>query len=128
MPNDVKVIGQKTYGKPVGFFAIKIDKIELYVPQFETKNQKEEGGYYSGIAVDFTASDDVTKDFGDPTERLLSAALNFSDKGTFSISNIPSKIASVSVMSSFEEQRLNDVFDKNEFKGMIDDKLKFRKQ
>jgi len=128
MPNDVKVIGQKTYGKPVGFFAIKIDNIELYVPQFETKNQKEEGGYYSGMAVDFTASDDVTKDFGDPTERLLSAALNFSNKGTFSISNIPSKIASVSVMSSFEEQRLNDVFDKNEFKGMIDDKLKFRKQ
>ena len=128
MPNDVKVIGQKTYGKPVGFFAIKIDKIELYVPQFETKNQKNEGGYFNGLPVDFTVSDDVTKDFGDPTERLLAAALSFSEKGTFSVNNIPSKIASVSAMSSFEEQRLNQVFDKDEFKGMIDDKLKFRKQ
>jgi carboxyl-terminal processing protease len=128
MPNDVKVIGQRTYGKPVGFFAIKIDKIELYVPQFETKNQKNEGGYFNGLAVDFTVSDDVTKDFGDPTERLLAAALSFSEKGTFSVNNIPSKIASVSAMSSFEEQRLNQVFDKDEFKGMIDDKLKFRKQ
>jgi hypothetical protein len=128
MPNDVKVIGQRTYGKPVGFFAIKIDKIELYVPQFETKNQKNEGGYFNGLPVDFTVSDDVTKDFGDPTERLLAAALSFSEKGTFSVNNIPSKIASVSAMSSFEEQRLNQVFDKDEFKGMIDDKLKFRKQ
>ncbi|WP_305661448.1 S41 family peptidase [Daejeonella sp.] len=128
MPSNVKIIGQKTYGKPVGFFAIKIDKLDLYVPQFETKNQKNEGGYYSGMAVDYSVSDDVTKDFGDPTERLLAAALSYSEKGTFSISNIPSKIASVSGMSAFETQRLNEVFDKNVFKGMIDDKLRFKKQ
>jgi hypothetical protein len=128
MPGDVKLIGQKTYGKPVGFFAIKIDKLELYVPQFETKNQKNEGGYYNGMAVDYSVSDDVTKDFGDPTERLLAAALSYSEKGTFSISNIPSKIASVSGMSAFETERLNEVFDRNVFKGMIDDKLKLKKQ
>lgn len=128
MPNDVKLIGQKTYGKPVGFFAISIDKLDLYVPQFETKNQKNEGGYYSGMAVDYTVSDDVTKDFGDPTERLLAAALSYSEKGTFSISNIPSKIASVSGMSAFETERLNEIFDRNVFKGMIDDKLKLKKQ
>lgn len=128
MPNDVKIIGQKTYGKPVGFFAISIDKLDLYVPMFETKNQKNEGGYYSGMAVDYPVSDDVTKDFGDPTERLLAAALNYSEKGTFSISNIPSKIASVSGMSVFETERLNEVFDRNVFKGMVDDKLKLKKQ
>jgi carboxyl-terminal processing protease len=127
MPNDVKLIGQKTYGKPVGFFAIQIDNLDLYVPQFETKNQKNEGGYYTGLAVDYTVSDDVTKDFGDPTERLLAAALSYSEKGTFSISNIPSKIASVSAMSAFEAERLNEVFDRNVFKGMVDDKLKFKK-
>ncbi len=127
MPNDVKIIGQKTYGKPVGFFAIKIDRLELYVPQFETKNQKNLGGFFNGMTVDFSISDDVTKDFGDPTEKLLAAALNFSEKGTFAISNIPSKIASVSGMSVFEAERLNEAFDKNVFKGMIDDKLKFKK-
>ncbi|RZL49787.1 MAG: hypothetical protein EOO93_23920, partial [Pedobacter sp.] len=36
---DVKLIGTQTYGKPVGFFPIKIDKVEMYIPEFETKNQ-----------------------------------------------------------------------------------------
>ena len=128
MPNDVKLIGQKTYGKPVGFFAISIDKLDLYVPQFETKNQKNEGGYYNGMVVDFSVLDDVTKDFGDRTEKLLAAALSYSEKGEFSISNIPSKIASLSGMSVFETARINEVFDRNVFKGMIDDKLKLKKK
>jgi len=128
MPNDVKLIGKKTYGKPVGFFAISIDNLDLYVPQFETKNQKNEGGYYTGMVVDFEVLDDVTKDFGDPTEKLLAAALIYSEKGNFSVSNIPSKIASVSGMSVYETERLNEAFDKNVFKGMIDDKLKLKKK
>lgn len=128
MPNDVKLIGQKTYGKPVGFFAIQIDKLDLYIPQFETKNQKDQGGYYDGMIVDYSISDDVTKDFGDPAEKLLAAALSYSEKGTFSSSNMPNKIASVTGMSVFETQRLNEVFDRNVFKGMVDDKLKIKKQ
>ena len=127
MPNDIKLIGQKTYGKPVGFFAIGIDQLDLYVPQFETKNQKNEGAYYSGMSVDYTVSDDVTKDFGDPTEKLLAAALSYSEKGTFSFSTIPNTISSLSGMSVFEAERLNEVFDRNKFKGMIDDKLKLKK-
>ncbi|MBM3401082.1 MAG: hypothetical protein FJY21_01985 [Bacteroidetes bacterium] len=127
MANDVKLIGQKTYGKPVGFFAIKIDKLDLYVPMFETKNQRNDGGFFNGMTVDFTVSDDVTKDFGDSTERLLAAALNFSEKGTFSINNIPSKIASAAGMSVLETERISEVLEKNIFKGMIDDKLKLKR-
>jgi len=37
---DVKLIGHPTYGKPVGFFAIHIDKYDLYIPQFQTKNRR----------------------------------------------------------------------------------------
>ena len=128
MPADVKIIGRQTYGKPVGFFAIKIDKLELYIPQFETRNNKNEGGYFDGMAVDFTVNDDVTKDFGDPTERLLAAALSYSEKGTFSVSNVPNKIASLSGLSEFETQQQNEVFDRNVFKGMVDDKIKLKKQ
>ncbi|MFA6945041.1 MAG: S41 family peptidase [Pedobacter sp.] len=127
MHNDIKLIGQKTYGKPVGFFAIGIDQLDLYVPQFETKNQKNEGAYYSGMAVDYTVSDDVTRDFGDPAEKLLAAALSYSEKGTFAFSTIPNTISSLSGMSVFEAERLNEVFDRNKFKGMIDDKLKLKK-
>lgn len=128
MSTDVKLIGRQTYGKPVGFFAIHIDKLDLYIPQFETKNNKNEGGYFNGMTVDYPINDDVTKDFGDPTEKLIAAALSYSEKGTFSISNVPNKIASLSGMSVFEEQKQNEAFDKNVFKGMVDDKLKLKKQ
>lgn len=128
MPADVKLIGSQTYGKPVGFFAITIDKLDLYIPQFETKNNKNEGGYFNGMAVDNPIRDDVTKDFGDPTEKLLAAALSYSEKGYFSVGNIPNKIASISGLSKFKTDQTNDVFDKNVFKGMIDDKLKLKNQ
>lgn len=128
MSANVKLIGQQTYGKPVGFFAINIDKLDLYIPQFETKNQKNEGGYYQGMTVDFGVKDDVTKDFGDPAEALLAAALSYSEKGTFSIGKIPNTISSLSGMSEIETNRLNEVFDKHKFKGMIDDKLKLKRK
>lgn len=120
--SDIKLIGQQTYGKPVGFFGIAIDNLDLYVPQFETKNQKNEGGYYNGMAVDYPVNDDVTKDFGDPSEKLLAAALNYSEKGTFAVSNIPNTISSISGMSVSETIRLNEVLDKTVFKGMLLDK------
>ncbi len=124
----VKLIGRQTYGKPVGFFAIQIDKFDLYIPQFETKNQQDVGGYYNGMTVDYSIPDDVTKDFGDPTERLLAAALSYSEKGTFSISSKGNALSSIGGMSVIEAQRLDNEFDRNKFKGMVDDKLKLKKK
>lgn len=125
---DVKLIGRTTYGKPVGFFAISIDKLDLYIPQFETKNSANIGGYYNGMTPDFTIADDVTKDFGDKTEALLAAALNYSEKGTFSLGKPNTTISSVKAMSVTEEKELTDEFDKGKFKGMNYDKLKLKKQ
>jgi carboxyl-terminal processing protease len=86
---DVKLIGRTTYGKPVGFFAINISNYQLYVPEFETKNSAGQGGYYTGMlpgSTDYPGisdADDLTKDFGDPTEKLLAHALNYVTKGTY---------------------------------------------
>ncbi|MHB1179112.1 MAG: S41 family peptidase [Daejeonella sp.] len=125
---DVKLIGGKTYGKPVGFFALHIDKVDLYIPQFETKNSRNEGGYYDGMAVDFSTPDDVTKEFGDPTEKLLAAALSYSAKGTFSISKPNTTISSTKPMSVSEAEHLTEEIDKNRFKGMVDDKFKLKRK
>jgi carboxyl-terminal processing protease len=124
---DVKIIGRTTYGKPVGFFAIGIDKLDLYIPQFETKNSLNAGGYYSGMTPDFTIADDVTKDFGDRTEAMLATALNYAEKGTFALSRPNNTISSVRAMSVSEAEQLTNEFDKNRFKGMVDDKFKLRK-
>ena len=86
---DVKLIGRTSYGKPVGFFAINISNYQLYIPEFEAKNSAGQGGYYTGMAPGSTDypgisdADDLTKDFGDPTEGLLAHALNYVKTGTY---------------------------------------------
>ncbi|SKB33573.1 S41 family peptidase [Daejeonella lutea] len=126
---DVKLIGRTTYGKPVGFFAIGIDKLDLYIPQFETKNSQNVGGYYTGMTPDFTVADDVTKDFGDKTESLLAAALSYSEKGTFSLIKPNTTISSVKPMSVKEAEVMTDKLDGNRFRGMsYDKKLKLKQK
>jgi carboxyl-terminal processing protease len=123
---DVKLIGRKTYGKPVGFFAIRIDKYDLYVPQFQTKNQKNEGDYFAGMNVDKDLADDVTKDFGDPTERLLAQALYYSANGNFTYFVKDNAISSINAMPKTKSDDLTAKMDL-EFKGMIEmKKLKFK--
>ncbi|WP_316821186.1 S41 family peptidase [Pedobacter gandavensis] len=79
----VKLVGKTTYGKPVGFFPITLDKhYSVYLPSFESKNKNGEGGYYSGMIPDymdtgdFVLFDDATHDFGDPNESYLEKALS----------------------------------------------------
>lgn len=67
---DVKIIGTTTYGKPVGFYNIDIDRYQLYMPMFSTRNSANKGDYYSGMTPGsttydgFAASDDLTKTLG----------------------------------------------------------------
>ena len=54
---ELKLLGSKTYGKPVGAFGIKIDRYMLYVPNFLIKNARGESDYFGGMPVDFPLSD-----------------------------------------------------------------------
>lgn len=116
---DVKLIGRTTYGKPVGFFSLRIDKNDLYIPQFETKNQANVGGYFDGMAVDKDVVDDVTKDFGDVSERLLAQALNYSATGAFSSFLKDNTLSSTSGLSRAISENLNGKLD-HKFKGMVE--------
>ncbi|WP_293306970.1 S41 family peptidase [Pedobacter sp. UBA5917] len=123
---EVKLVGKKTYGKPVGFFSIRIDKNDLYIPQFETKNQLNQGGYFDGMAVDKDVADDVTKDFGDPTEKMLAQALYYSANGSFSALAKDNVISSTSPLSRSQFEDVSGKMDQG-FKGMVETrKLKFK--
>jgi hypothetical protein len=127
---DVQFVGETSYGKPVGFFDIDINKYQMYIPEFYTQNSANQGGYYGGFTP-ATASypgvndyDDVTKDFGDPTEGLLAHVLNFVKTGTYSvkspvIQSIPSRQGTFSLETQNIAGRL---LEKNKFTGMIFDK------
>ncbi|QXV64485.1 hypothetical protein INP83_15475 [Mucilaginibacter sp. 21P] len=125
---NVKLIGNTTYGKPVGFFAMNINKYQLYIPQFETKNSAGNGGYYAGMqpgSADYAgkyAADDVSKDFGDPDEQLLKYALNYVKQGTFDVAS--PKVQSLSTQRLFsadESHALGIKLDARKFKGMVVD-------
>lgn len=127
---DVKLIGTNTYGKPVGFFDIRINKYEMYIPEFETKNSLGQGGYFTGMrpgTTDYPGKedyDDVTHDFGDPDERLLKYALNYVTRGTYGEDAV--QVQSLSAQRktfSLEQSAIaGQTLDAGKFSGMIYDK------
>jgi carboxyl-terminal processing protease len=132
---DVQLIGNTTYGKPVGFFDIDINKYEMFIPQFETKNSAGNGGYYLGMTPNQgvykgkLASDDVSKDFGDPTEALFAYALNYAKNGTYSLPKL--QVQSLSKFQTFsvdQSRRVGlQVEGKKLFRGMIYNNIKAKK-
>lgn len=133
---NVKLIGTTTYGKPVGFFDIKINKYEMYIPEFETKNSLGQGEYYTGMQPG-TANypgkednDDVTHDFGDPEEALLKYALNYVKTGTFGTAQLQVQGAGSTLKAFSKEEAVTagQTLDAGKFSGMIYDKpLKLKK-
>lgn len=123
---DVKLIGRTTYGKPVGFFSVKIDKYDLYVPQFQTKNQLNQGDYFDGMTVDRTVDDDLSKEFGDTEEGMLKQALYYSANGKFSALVNENRLSSTSGITRADIDSKNQQLD-HDFKGMVETrKLKLK--
>ncbi|MBC7914872.1 MAG: hypothetical protein H7Y07_12200 [Pyrinomonadaceae bacterium] len=117
---DVKLIGSKTYGKPVGFFAITIDKLDLYIPQFQTRNSQNFGDYFDGMPVDRVDYDDIGKDFGDPAERLLANALSYAGTGAFlSVKAGGDRLSSTGSVFQSEVDRINEHLNSHVFIGMV---------
>ncbi|RFZ94159.1 hypothetical protein D0C36_00970 [Mucilaginibacter conchicola] len=131
---NIKLIGNTTYGKPVGFFALNINKYQLYVPQFETKNSLGKGGYYAGMqpgSTDYAgkyAADDVSKDFGDPEEQLLKYALNYVKVGTFDVAGPKVQSTTGQQLFSADVSRALDIkLGAKQFKGMVFETPKHKK-
>jgi len=125
---NVQFIGQTSYGKPVGFFDIDINIYQLYIPEFATMNAANQGGYYSGMTPGTSTYpgiqdyDDVTKDFGDPTEGLLAHALNFVKSGTYAIQSPQIESTNTNSLRSFSMTQSNAAaiqLDHHKFNGMI---------
>ena len=80
---DVKLVGDTTYGKPVGFFPIDIFNYSIYPISFKTVNSAGSADYYSGFAPDKLTPDGVDKNWGDIEEPSLATALNYIITGSF---------------------------------------------
>ena len=80
---NIALIGEDTFGKPVGQIAVDRAACDdrLRVVAFRTVNAAGQGDYYSGLASVFPrtcrATDDLTRQFGDPQEASIRTALDF---------------------------------------------------
>ncbi len=85
---NVTIVGDTTHGKPAGMniwgypFPSNSnpdpDYEYVFAPiTFEYVNSAGEGRFYEGMVPDIMAADDITRDFGDPQEASLAAAIGF---------------------------------------------------
>lgn len=129
---NIKIVGTTTYGKPVGFFPVKIDKYEVYFSMFESQNSLGQGKYYAGFTPDTGTStadnDNPSFDFGDRNENSFAAAYNYLTVGAYY--SAETKLDGVTLSSkNSTSQVLNSngkAVEINEFKGMIQDPNKLR--
>jgi carboxyl-terminal processing protease len=123
---NVQLVGRTTYGKPVGFFDIDINKYQMYIPEFETKNSAGQGGYYTGMVPastdypGYNAADDVTKEFGDVTEGLLASVISDINSGTYKVTSASVQSLNAKTTLSVDQQNaLASQMDNDKFKGML---------
>jgi len=110
----VKIVGEQTYGKPVGFFGIKIDLYTVYLSSFLIKNAVGFSDYFNGFPPDISATDDVTHDFGDQQESCFKAILNYARTGIINTGNNNSAASPVML--------------RRDFPGMISQQLQLKKE
>jgi C-terminal peptidase prc len=81
---DVKLIGSKTCGKPVGMVGGEFCNKYLVPIEFQIVNRDGDGDYFGGMSVDCRASDDIYHDFGDTNEAMLKEAAYLIEHGSCS--------------------------------------------
>src|SRR4030095_2920247 len=115
---DVKLIGDTTYGKPVGFFPIPIFNYDIYPISFKTVNSAGNADYYTGFAPDNLSSDGVNKNWGDISEPSLAAALRYISTGSFGRFAAESQ-NTLQRRAMNETKPLNKEVNENKFSGMF---------
>ena len=80
----VAVIGDTTYGKPVGQYGFTFCDKVLAPVSFAIKNVNNEGDYFDGIAPTCVAPDDIAHQLGDAEEASFAEALTYIRTGACS--------------------------------------------
>jgi hypothetical protein len=80
----VVLVGDTTYVKPVGFYAIDALKKYTFAPMaFKIVNSLGQADYYTGMLPNKLVIDDITHDFSDRKEANLKEAIHYLEAGSF---------------------------------------------
>jgi len=83
MGGNMALVGTNTYGKPVGQIALDqaVCDDRLRAVALKIENASHQGDYYNGLATTVgttcRASDDISRQLGDPDEAMVRAALDY---------------------------------------------------
>ena len=117
---DVKLVGDTTYGKPVGFFPISIFNYAIYPISFKTVNSAGSAEYYDGFVPDKLTPDGVNRNWGDAKEPSLAAALRYISTGSFGrLSGVDDENNKREMAVQKQYQPLNTKLYVNKFTGMF---------
>ncbi|MDE3182946.1 MAG: hypothetical protein KGM16_05960 [Bacteroidota bacterium] len=127
---DVKLVGDTTYGKPVGFFSFHLTDYpnggttenflaDLYAINFETRNANNQGGYFTGMIPDAPAVDYVDLPWGSPNDDNLSKIFNYISTGTYGRLSVAERMAQNKSLRLAIPATIHPL----RFNGMVDYKL-----
>lgn len=78
---NVTVVGDRTFGKPVGQYGFDFCDKTLFPVAFATENALAQADYFDGIPADCAAADDLDHQIADPGEASLAEALYYLRRG-----------------------------------------------
>jgi carboxyl-terminal processing protease len=88
---DLVLIGDNTFGKPVGSFplsrynnVLQQNNVELVPITFATANSEGKAEYFDGFPANFTVGDTPNVPWGDPADARLNAAIQYIRNGNVS--------------------------------------------
>ncbi len=79
---DVAIVGESTYGKPVGQAGFEFCEKILRPVTFQTVNSDGFGDYFDGLPVDCAAVDDLNFEVGEDADPNMIAALGYINTGS----------------------------------------------
>ncbi len=86
---NVAIVGDRTFGKPVGQIGLEFcDKI-LRPTSFKLANALGDGDYFEGLPVDCPVADDLSTAVGDDLDPNMIAALSYINNGACPVASLP---------------------------------------
>ena len=86
---DVAIVGDNTFGKPVGQIGLTFcDKI-MRPTSFKLANSLGDGDYFDGLPVTCPAADDLSVAVGDPQDPNMIAAMSYLNTGACPVTSLP---------------------------------------
>jgi len=100
---DVTVVGDRTFGKPVGQIGVEFCEKVLRPTAFQTVNADGFGDYFGGLPADCIVADDLEIPVGADNDPNVEAALTYIQTGACPVASAPGVLSKSEVRASAQK-------------------------